>query len=233
MISLLKSIVTEQIETIVESQFIKLYKNVLPSDLCFDIINTYEKLWREQEEQIKKMSLCYNEEGEKLCSACNCQRLDIMQHHEFEDHFNQVVGRFELLISQYKKDVIIHDCQWPEKYRYENFRVKRYLCDGEQQHDTHVDVGNADDAKRFLAIVCYLNEDFDGGETIFPQYDCQTTISTGSVLLFPVTWSYLHRGTPVRNGYAKYILGSFLQYDQRQIMNRIGDKTIVLDNTNI
>ena len=43
----------EQIETTVDSQFIKLYKNVLPPDLCSSIINTYEKLWREQEEQIK------------------------------------------------------------------------------------------------------------------------------------------------------------------------------------
>ena len=223
----------EQIKTTVDPQFIKLYKNVLPPDLCSSIINTYEKLWREQEEQIKKMSLCYSEEGQKLCTACNCQRLDIMQHHEFKELFNQVIGRFQLLISQYKKDVIVHDCQWPERYRYENFRVKRFLCDGNQQHDTHVDVTNTDTAKRFLAFVCYLNDDFDGGETIFPQHNYQSTVSTGSVLVFPVAWSYLHRGKPLTNGYAKYMLGSFLQYEQRQLMNRIGDKTMGLDNTNI
>ena len=216
-----------------EHQFIKLYRNVLPSTLCSDIINTYEKLWREEAEQIKKMSLCYSPEGDKLCGACNCQRLDIMQHHEFEESFNQVVNRFEYLISQYKKDVTIHHSQWPEKYRYENFRVKRFLCDGDQQHDTHVDVTNADNAKRFLAFVCYLNDDFDGGETIFPQYNYQTIVSTGSVLVFPVTWSYLHKGNPLTNGYAKYMLGSFLQYEQKQIMNRIGDKTMGLDNKDI
>ena len=66
MILLLKSIVMEQTKTTVDSQFIKLYKNVLPPDLCVNIINIYEKLWREQEEQIKKMSLCYSETGEKL-----------------------------------------------------------------------------------------------------------------------------------------------------------------------
>ena len=43
MILLLKNIVMEQIKTTVGSQFIKLYKNVLP-DLCSSIINTYEKL---------------------------------------------------------------------------------------------------------------------------------------------------------------------------------------------
>ena len=223
----------EQIETTVDSQFIKLYKNVLPPDLCSSIINTYEKLWKEQEEQIKKMSLCYSEDGKKLCTACDCQRLDIMQHHEFKESFNQVIGRFEFLISQYKKDVVIHDCQWPERYRYENFRVKRFLCDKKQQHDTHVDVTNTDTAKRFLAFVCYLNDEFDGGETIFPQHNYQSKVSTGSVLVFPVAWSYLHKGKPLTNGYAKYMLGSFLQYEQRQTMNRIGDKTMRLDNSNI
>ena len=223
----------EQTKTTVDSQFIKLYKNVLPPNLCVSIIDTYEKLWREQEEQIKKMSLCYCESGEKLCGACDCQSLDIMHPHEFKESFNQVIRRFQYLVSQYKKDVIMHDCQWPERYRYENFRVKRFLRDGKQQHDTHVDVSNADDSKRFLAFVCYLNDDFDGGETIFPQLNYQSTVSTGSVLVFPVAWSYLHRGKPLTNGYAKYMLGSFLQYDQRQTMNRIGDKTMGLDNNNI
>ena len=223
----------EQIKTIMGSQFIKLYKNILPPELCSHMINTYERLWREQEEQIKKLSLCHDEYGEKLCGACNCQRLDIMQHREFKESFNQVIRRFEYVISQYKKDTIIDDCQWPERYRYENFGLKRYLCDGEQQHDTHIDASDVDSAKRFVALVCYLNDDFDGGETFFPQYNYETTVSTGSVLVFPVSWSYLHRGKPPTGGYSKYILNSFLQYEQRQEMNRIGDKTMGLDNTNI
>ena len=223
----------EQIKTTMDSQFIKLYKNVLPPELCSHMINTYERLWREQEEQIKKLSLCHDEYGEKLCGACNCQRLDIMQHHEFKESFNQVIRRFQYLVSQYKKDVIMHDCQWPERYRYENFGLKRYLCDGEQQHDTHIDASDVDSAKRFVALVCYLNDDFDGGETFFPQYNYQTTVSTGSILMFPVSWSYLHRGKPPKGGNSKYILNSFLQYEQRQIMNRIGDKTMGLDISDI
>ena len=216
-----------------ETNFIQAYGDVFSSSLCDNIIEIYERLWREKEEQIKKMSLCYSEEGEKLCGACDCQRLDIMQHQEMKGQFYQVVHRFQYLVSQYKRDVIAHDCQFHTTYKYENFRVKRFLRAGNQQHDTHVDVTNADSAKRFLAFVCYLNDDFDGGETIFPQYDYQSEVTTGSVLIFPVSWNYLHRGKPITNGYAKYMLGSFLQYEQRQEMNRIGDKTMGLDNTNI
>ena len=150
-----------------------------------------------------------------------------MQHHEFKESFNQVIGRFEFLISQYKKDTIIDDC--PERYRYENFGIKRYLCDGKQQHDTHVD---ADDAKRFVAFVCYLNDDFDEGETIFPHHNYQSTVSTGSVLV-SCCMELSSQGKPLTNGNSKYILNSFLQYEQRLTMNRMGDKTMGLDNSNI
>ena len=98
-----------------------------------------------------------------------------------------------------------------------------------QQHDFHTDVTNVEATKRFLAIVCYLNDDFDGGETIFPQYNYQTIVSTGSVLVFPVAWSYLHRGRPPKNGFAKYMLGCFLQFDKKQNMDRIGYETMGLD----
>ena len=175
-----------------EAQFIKVYRNVLPKDLCKQMIDTYEKLWTEQEEQIKKMSICYNSRGVKTCGACNCQRLDIMQHHEFNEPFQQVIARFQAQIGQYQKDCNLHKNQWPKTYRYENLRIKRFLCDTDQQHDTHVDVGNADTAKRFLALVCYLNDDFDEGETEFPQLNFKTKVETGTLALFPVAWSYLH-----------------------------------------
>ena len=209
-----------------ESDFIKVYRNVIPKNLCKQIIDTYERLWIEQEEQIKKMSICYNTEGKKICAGCDCQRLDIMQHVEFKELFEQVIGRFQAQIDQYKKDCNLYHNQWPKTFRYENLRMKRYLCNTDQQHDTHVDVSNADNAKRFLALVCYLNDEFDEGETEFPQFNIKTKVETGTLVLFPVAWSYLHRGKPAKNGYAKYMLGCFLQYNKEQRKDILGYKTM-------
>ena len=209
-----------------QDQFIKVYRNVLPKDLCKQMIDTYEKLWTEQEEQIKKMSLCYTEDGTKTCGACDCQRLDIMRHHEFQEPFKIILSGLETTIKQYKKDADIHHTQWPQKYGYEHLRIKRYLCDTQQQHDYHADVGNIESTKRFLAIVCYLNDNFDEGETEFPKFNINIKPKRGSVLLFPCTWSYLHRGSQSTNGYGKYILGSFLTYVMHQGFNRIGDKNL-------
>ena len=209
-----------------ETKFIRVYENVIQSDVCKYMIDTYEKLWREQEDQIKRISLCYTEDGTKTCGACDCQRLDIMQHHEFKESFKYVITAFQAVIKQYKKDVGIQEGQFPEKYAFENLRIKRYLCDDKQEHGTHVDINNVDSAKRFLSIVSYLNDDFDEGETEFPQYNYRTKVSTGSIVLFPCGWNYLHKGNKPKNGYAKYMLGSFLNYTIKQNFNRIGDKTL-------
>ena len=104
------------------------------------------------------------------------------------------------------------------------------MCDDNQQHDLHTDVTNIESTKRFLAIVCYLNDNFDGGETIFPHFSLQVKPKKGTILLFPCTWSYLHKGNPSTNGYAKYILGSFLNYANHQEFNRIGDKNLGIEN---
>ena len=209
-------------------EYIKMYRGVLSPELCKQLIDTYEKLWREQEEQIKKMSICYNSEGVKTCGQCNCQILDIMQHHEFREPFKQVISGFQSAIRQYKNDVNVQEKQWPERYNFENLRIKRFLCD-EQQHDTHVDCFNIETSRRFLAIVCYLNDNFDNGETEFLQHKIKTKVETGTVVLFPTAWTYLHRGNIATNGYAKYMLGSFLQYAQKQDMDRVGYKTMGLD----
>ena len=209
-----------------ESLYVREYKNVFDSKLCDTLVDTYERLWKEQSDLLKKLSLCYSPSGVKTCGACDCQRLDIMQHKEFKEPFKLVIKGIQSTLSQYKEDVDMHPTQWPTKYAFENLRIKRYLCDSNQQHDFHSDVTNKDSAKRFFSIICYLNEDFDGGHTLFPMFDQKFKPSKGSILLFPCTWSYLHKGSECTNGYAKYILGTFLNYVTGHETVRSGDKIL-------
>lgn len=71
---------------------------------------------------------------------------------------------------------------------------------------THADAG-LDVNDRYFTVLCYLNEDFQGGQTIFPLLDFSITPQKGSAVIFPAT--YLHRGEPVVVG-QKYILVSWL-----------------------
>jgi len=60
---------------------------------------------------------------------------------------------------------------------------------------------------RYFTVVCYLNEDFAGGETSFPTLNYRVAPRSGKAVIFPST--YLHCAEPVTSG-EKYILVSWL-----------------------
>lgn len=57
------------------------------------------------------------------------------------------------------------------------------------------------------SIVCYLNADYDGGETYFPDLDVMITPRPGYAVLFPSF--FLHEGREVLSG-TKYVINGFL-----------------------
>jgi|SRR5579872_89840 len=57
--------------------------------------------------------------------------------------------------------------------------------------------------RRVLSLVCYLNDRFGGGETIFSELSVSVSPLTGTVIVFPP--EYLHRADPVQSG-KKYVI---------------------------
>lgn len=79
----------------------------------------------------------------------------------------------------------------------------------------HVDAGHPQVFDRILAILLYLNDVETGGETHFPHFDLKVSAREGRMVLFPVHWPHMHAGLEPQSG-DKYILTSFLRYDQAQ-----------------
>ncbi|MDT4967772.1 MAG: hypothetical protein QOJ64_2509 [Acidobacteriota bacterium] len=70
----------------------------------------------------------------------------------------------------------------------------------------HSDTGT-NRADRYFTVICYLNADFEGGNTSFPQLKYSITPRPGKAVVFPAT--YLHCAEPVTKG-EKYVLVSWL-----------------------
>lgn len=51
---------------------------------------------------------------------------------------------------------------------------------------------------RYFSVVCYLNDDFTGGRTLFPTLKYAVTPEAGQAILFPS--NYLHGSEPVVSG---------------------------------
>jgi predicted 2-oxoglutarate/Fe(II)-dependent dioxygenase YbiX len=64
-----------------------------------------------------------------------------------------------------------------------------------------------DVSDRYFTVLCYLNEDFEGGQTSFPLLGHCVEPRAGKAVIFPST--YLHGAEPVLRG-EKYVLVTWL-----------------------
>jgi hypothetical protein len=66
----------------------------------------------------------------------------------------------------------------------------------------HADAGR-DLPERYFTVVCYLNDDFEGGHTSFPSLGSTVKPKTGQAIVFPSR--YLHCAEPLTQG-EKFVL---------------------------
>jgi len=198
------------------NHYTRIYDGFLDDDTCDEYIRCFEETLTQDAEEVKKTSICtgpIRPDGHQICGACNCQRLNPMGFDRFEELNKNALNKFVSILDRYKQDTEMNDKQWPKNFGWEEFRMKRFLVGNDEQFKDHVDVLSHDQAKRFLILMVYLNDDFDGGETVFPQLGDSIKPKKGRLLIFPPTWNYLHRGNPpLAPGYAKYFLMTYLNY---------------------
>jgi hypothetical protein len=141
--------------------------------------------------------------------APNFTQLNINQH--IKDLVSPLSGTILNHLNYYKNYYNNFSKFFPPKICLEEFRIKCYNSEWDDRFDLHVDVTDKNSSIRFLAFLYYLNEDFLGGETIFPEQDITIKPKTGSLIIFPPTWQYPHIGKKVMSG-KKYIMSTYLHY---------------------
>ena len=181
-------------------KWIKTYPKIFSKEECAGLIEWFEVL--DESKQLVHTKL----EGHREFDEVN---LNNFREQSLKVQLD-VYKRFDDILEKYKQDVKIHKKALPEKSAWEEIRIKRYRS-GIGNFLDHVDVGDYISARRFLVFFVYLNDVEEGGETEFPTLDLQVSPECGTILIFPATWTFLHRGNvPISND--KYILGSYKHY---------------------
>lgn len=87
--------------------------------------------------------------------------------------------------------------------KHTGFELTRYGVG--QKFDEHVDVipGHPQWGYRRISAICYLNDDFEGGDLHFPRQSVSYKPEAGSIILFPSDFTYPHLAKTVTRG-AKY-----------------------------
>jgi hypothetical protein len=175
--------------------FIKVYDNVLNKDMCKTLIDLFD---------LSGYKEIINNKG-----TPNFTQLNVNQKHP--DHVKYLSQVTLGVLGVYKRELSDYTRWYPPRIFLEEFRIKKYHSNSHDRFDLHVDVEDHASARRYLAFLYYLNDDFTGGETDFPHHNKKIVPKQGSVMVFPPTWQYPHAGLRVNKG-VKYIMSTYCHY---------------------
>jgi hypothetical protein len=80
------------------------------------------------------------------------------------------------------------------------------LNEGEERQLTY---GGGTSTGRTITAILYLNDDYDGGEIEFVNFDVKIKPTKGTLVLFPSHFSYAYKENEVKNG-IKYSINTFI-----------------------
>jgi hypothetical protein len=184
------------------NNYITLYENTLLPKDCQNLIDKFENY-----QDLHELEHITTSDGWHI----QFTQIKLANHKEFEKENQQLRSLFLQAIAAYKKQHNIQEYQWPTKFNLEPIRMKRYLPDSDERFDEHVEVTNLETARRFLVAFIYLNDEYEGGETEFPQFQIAVKPKQGNMVLFPAMWNWLHKGNAVKKK-PKYIVGTMMHY---------------------
>lgn len=184
------------------SDFVKVYHDAVPADLCDDLIKLHSMLHTQGLTQIGQVMGGYSpytkiSEGVQVDDGPK----------ELLDRTNAVL---EDLRARYFRELglSVGDAMSIKTIRPQ---VQRYPKNTGFYRE-HIDVSPRV-LKRTVSFVVYLNDVEEGGETRFPQQGVAAKPKKGRAVIFPPFWMFPHEGTiPVTDD--KYILISIHEVEE-------------------
>ena len=100
------------------------------------------------------------------------------------------------IVNSYKYDSTYHARKLFKKTLYPDYTELVFWPSGLSM-DVHADAVWLDGTPakfpyRYCAGVCYLNDDYEGGETFFPNFNIEVKPKIGKIALFPSNLEYQH-----------------------------------------
>jgi hypothetical protein len=184
-------------------KYIKVYDGALSDDICDDIIKRFE------EDVENQVPIEFEDEADSWVRSFT--EINLAKAKGWEQIHAYLQHAAEKAVQQYFTDCGAGPRAIPPESAFEEFRIKRYLPNDQDEFAEHVDVGDHLSAKRFLVFFWYLNDVDEGGETYFTDLGKGVQPKKGRMLVFPPTWTYPHAGMKPVNG-PKYIIGGYLHY---------------------
>ncbi len=172
---------------------------------CTEVITFFDKMvdygfvqYRSDEDRKDAEVDLHNIPGNSACSDLifdvGCEQLQ--RYHDLTKHCFALYA---------KKFNCFHRMDLQQIYA----RIQK-TSQGEGFHRWHFENKTGSTVRRIIASTLYLNTVHEGGETEFLHLSRRVAAKAGRFVLFPASWTHLHRGNPPLSG-PKYIVTSWIE----------------------
>jgi Rps23 Pro-64 3,4-dihydroxylase Tpa1-like proline 4-hydroxylase len=183
--------------------FVKTFTNSLGSTMCNNIISIFEN------SNNKSAGVTIAGIDLNTKKTTDLHSINLQDNNEWIIIENIVRKELNIKLERYFYEINepTFICNPPYIIIDKGFQIQKYNSN-EGFYIFHDDFTVEENKFRFLTYLWYLNDVTEGGETEF--YDGTKIIpETGKLLLFPSTWTHVHRGNmPVSND--KYIMTGWI-----------------------
>ena len=189
-------------------EFVYEVENNLPASLCEEIIRRYKDDDRKEFSKATETEINKNIRDTKVLSISDKSGWNDIDGILYEK-LSEGVKQYKQYINRYCPKNIGNTVF--KGSRDQGYHIQETTKNG--FYDWHIDERRPDkhNIYRFLTCIWYLNTldeddggctEFWGGKKIRPKQ--------GTLLLFPSTWSYMHRGAPLKNDVNRYTCVTWL-----------------------
>lgn len=170
------------------------FKNVLQPDECAYIVETCEKYFNWSEATTFGGLNEYRKTGMIPLTEVYGANPEIFKAHSLLAYW------FKITFEEFRKYYTYEGHNGLNSHvRYEGdegFQILKY--ESGNYYREHIDSGM--DLKRKYSTIMYLNDNYEGGETLFPRSNTFIKGSVGDVLYFPSHYTHPHIAQEVKNG---------------------------------
>jgi hypothetical protein len=188
------------VEIIHSKDFILTYKG-LHRELCQSVIDLFDRDQSKWRGKIGKSSDVTYQEATK-----SSWDLEILNEGPWRDIFQKIHPKIQACMSHYLSSSPILQ-SFPLQVT--GYKIQMYPK-GQGYFRWHSDSVGKGARDRVVAMVLYLNDVEEGGETEFFHQELKITPEAGHLVMFPTGWNYMHCGHTPESG-DKYIISSFIK----------------------
>ena len=195
------------------SDYVSYFNDVLTEKECKNIIKWYEDNISEESDAKVSSDTDYTD-GEINQEVRNSKLISVPFESDIDLLLSGSVNKcltnyIEALSTKVRFNETVNVASFfPTTLTSEQYYINKYYPN--QFYDWHMDqgfdIGNLEIFSRFLSVLIYLNDDFEGGNTEFTFGYIEP--KQGSCLVFPSNFLYSHRASPVLSGY-KYSVAAW------------------------